>query len=320
MKLSICIPTYNRSSYLKRFLEKLYSEIAKFSLHERVEVIVSDNSSSDDTPDIVQSFVKKGLIYSRNENNIGPDANFLKLFEMSTGEYIWLPGDDDLFTDDFLPYILQTAEKEKFDYFYLRTVGESAVPGKRTYTAVSNSELFSRTTIFTTFMTSQIIRSNLIKPHLNEAKKYLGGFMAYYFIFAKALENSKICLISNQKEILMTVENTGGYSFYKVWGDAVFTSLYDTGFIKNKKLISKFRMDMFFILILPVTYNLRKGGSGNKFIAENSEFDIRKYFGTGLYPFIFRIYEKAPLLPLGPLHFFARSVNKLRRVLLKSIC
>ena len=48
MKLSICIPTYNRSSYLKRFLEKLYAEIAKFSLHDKVEVIVSDNSRSEE--------------------------------------------------------------------------------------------------------------------------------------------------------------------------------------------------------------------------------------------------------------------------------
>lgn len=320
MKLSICIPTYNRSSYLKRFLEKVYAEIAKFSLQDQVQVIVSDNSSADDTPEIVQSFVKKGLIYSRNEKNIGPDANFLKLFEMAIGEYIWLPGDDDLFEDDFLPYILQAANKEKFDYFYLRTLGEPSVPGTRSYTTVSNTELFSRATIFTTFMTSQVIRSNLVKPHINEARKYLGGFMAYYFIFTKALEEAKICLISDQKEILMTVENTGGYSFYKVWGDAVFTSLYDTGFVNNKKLVSKFRMDMFVILILNVTYNLRKGGSGNKFIAGNGEFDIRKYFGMGLYPLIFRIYEKAPIFPLGMLHFVIRGFNKSRRILSRAVC
>lgn len=320
MKLSICIPTYNRSSYLKRFLKKLYAEIDKFSLQNQVEVIVSDNSSADDTPDIVQSFIKKGLIYSRNESNIGPDANFLKLFGMSTGEYIWLPGDDDLFADDFLPYILQTAEKERFDYFYLRTVGKPSSPSNRGYVAVSNTELFSRATIFTTFMTSQIIRAELVKPHINDARKYLGGFMAYYFIFAKALEASKICLISNQKEIFMTVENTGGYSFYKVWGDAVFTSLYDTGFANNQKLISKFRMDMFVILILSVTYNLRKGGSSNKFIAGKGEFDICKYFGVGFYPMFFRIYEKAPLMPLGLLHFFIRGLNKTRRVFSQAVC
>ncbi|MBR7633453.1 glycosyltransferase family 2 protein [Janthinobacterium lividum] len=320
MKLSICIPTYNRSGYLKRFLEKLYSEIEKFSLQKQVEVIVSDNSSVDDTPTIVQAFINKGLIYSRNENNIGPDANFLKLFEMSTGEYIWLPGDDDLFAEDFLPYILQAAEKEKFDYFYLRTVGDSSSSSSRSYSTVSNNELFSRTTIFTTFMTSQVIRSKLVKPYINEARKYLGGFMAYYFIFAKALEESKICLISDQKEIFMTVENTGGYNFYNVWGDAVFTSLYDTGFASNQKLISKFRMDMFVILILSVTYNLRKGGSGNKFIAGKEEFNIRKYFGTGLYPLIFSLYQKAPLFLLGGLHFFIRGLNKTRRIFSKAVC
>ena len=320
MKLSICIPSYNRAAYLKSFLEKLFLEIEHNSFQNTVEVIVSDNCSPDDTPAICSEFIGRGLIYTRNQENIGPDANFLKLFSLAQGEYIWLPGDDDTFCDGLITYILSTAEKEKFDYFYLRTMGEIAQPSSRSYSTVPNTELFGRTTIFTTFMTSQVIKAALIHPYIEEAKKYLGGYMAYYYIFAKALETAEICLISDQKEIHMTIENTGGYSFYKVWGDAVFASLYDTGFVKNKKLLSRFRLDMFLILILPVTYKQRQGGGGNKFSATSEKFDVTKYFAGFWYSAFFSLYRKAPIPLVGMVHLGVRIFNKVRRLSFGAVC
>ncbi len=320
MKLSVCIPTYNRSRYLQLFLEKIFAEIEKYDLSAQIEVIVSDNCSADDTELVCGRFSGNGLIYSRNTENIGPDANFLKLFETAQGEYIWLPGDDDSFADGFLPYVFNAVEKENFDYFYLRTVGDEPGINGRNYNSVSNVELFGQTSIFTTFMTSQIIKSSLIKPHIEESRKYLGGFMAYYYIFCKALENSKICLISNQREIMMTVDNTGGYNFYRVWGDTVFTSLYATKLIENKKEISRFKIDMFIILILSVTFKLRRGSSGSNFVAGYENFNIRKYFDSYLYSSIFEIYKKYPLPIVTILHGFIKIGNKVRRKMLGSVC
>ena len=93
--LTIAIPTYNRSGFLAQLLEILAPQLAGES---RVELIISDNASPDDTPEVVASFREKGLalIYRRNETNIGPDANFLQCFEQARGEYLWLFGDDDI--------------------------------------------------------------------------------------------------------------------------------------------------------------------------------------------------------------------------------
>ena len=80
--LTIAIPTYNRSACLAQLLEALAPQLMGES---RVELIVSDNASPDDTSAVVAAFRDKGfaLNYSRNETNIGADANFIKCFELA---------------------------------------------------------------------------------------------------------------------------------------------------------------------------------------------------------------------------------------------
>ena len=55
--LSICIPTFNRSSYLRNTLNSIVSQ--QEFLSEKVEIIISDNASTDETPDVVKEFTAK---------------------------------------------------------------------------------------------------------------------------------------------------------------------------------------------------------------------------------------------------------------------
>lgn len=91
--LSICIPTRNRAAYLRDAL----AEIARQGGGD-VEVVVSDNASTDDTEAVVAAArgALPRLVYHRWEENAGADRNFLKVVELAGGEYCWLFGDDDL--------------------------------------------------------------------------------------------------------------------------------------------------------------------------------------------------------------------------------
>ena len=66
--LTIAIPTYNRAWCLRDLLSSLASQLKDES---RVELIVSDNASPDETPSLVQDFVARGLRvrYLRNAEN-----------------------------------------------------------------------------------------------------------------------------------------------------------------------------------------------------------------------------------------------------------
>ena len=75
--LTIAIPTYNRATCLRELLSVLTDQLRHES---RVELLISDNASPDQTPAVVKDFVTRGLQvrYIRNTQNIGPDANFLQ--------------------------------------------------------------------------------------------------------------------------------------------------------------------------------------------------------------------------------------------------
>jgi hypothetical protein len=116
--LTIAIPTYNRARYLRELLSVLFDQLIT---ERRVELIVSDNASPDETPALVEEYQKRGLqIRSvRNEVNIGPDANFLQCFEMARGKYFWLFGDDDIIVPGGISHILSLLAMDDYALVYV---------------------------------------------------------------------------------------------------------------------------------------------------------------------------------------------------------
>jgi glycosyltransferase involved in cell wall biosynthesis len=95
LKISICIPQYNRIEYLvsnlKRIALQTYSDI---------EITISDDCSTDDTSRIIEELktdFRFPIIYSRNNTNLGYDRNMRKSMELATGDYVIILGNDDSF-------------------------------------------------------------------------------------------------------------------------------------------------------------------------------------------------------------------------------
>lgn len=102
--LTIAIPTYNRAGYLGKQLDRL-----KKQNYERIEMLVCDNGSSDNTAEIVKQYQKDmpNLIYSRNTENIGFDRNVMKLYCLAQSKYIWFVSDDDAILDGAVCNVLE---------------------------------------------------------------------------------------------------------------------------------------------------------------------------------------------------------------------
>lgn len=95
--VSIAIPTYNRSNRLEETLTRLSVHPEIFA--DWVEIVVSDNASTDDTPGIVAAFTArtgKSVRYGRNDRNLGIDGNIHAVSRLATGRYLLLMSDDDL--------------------------------------------------------------------------------------------------------------------------------------------------------------------------------------------------------------------------------
>jgi len=102
-KFSLAIPTYNNSKYLDKQLEIIFQNFKKIKLKNFLEVVISDNCSTDNTRYVIKKFEKKikhlnslKLKYRKNSTNIGYPKNFINLIKILKSEYVIFLGDDDL--------------------------------------------------------------------------------------------------------------------------------------------------------------------------------------------------------------------------------
>jgi glycosyltransferase involved in cell wall biosynthesis len=78
--ISICIPTYNREQLIGDCLDSVVSQINDNNL-SLIEIIISDNASTDNTKKIVETYQQKysNISYYRNDSNLGLIRNIIKV-------------------------------------------------------------------------------------------------------------------------------------------------------------------------------------------------------------------------------------------------
>lgn len=92
--ISICIPTFNRAVFLEKTLKSLVNQKI-FIETNHVEIVISDNNSSDNTEIIVMKYKKmfpKKIFYNKNFTNIF-DKNIEKVLSLGSGKFLKLNND-----------------------------------------------------------------------------------------------------------------------------------------------------------------------------------------------------------------------------------
>ena len=110
--VSIVVPTYNHSIYLKRALESIINQT-----YENWEVIVIDNHSTDNTFEVVANFKNNRIKYLQvhNKGIIAISRNIG--IKSANGEWIAFLDSDDWWTRDKLEICIQSIN-EKVDFIY----------------------------------------------------------------------------------------------------------------------------------------------------------------------------------------------------------
>jgi glycosyltransferase involved in cell wall biosynthesis len=91
--VSIGVPVYNGEKTIERALDALIAQN-----YSNLEIIISDNASTDATEEICKRYVQKDsrVSYNRLKKNFGAIWNFIRVFETSTGDYfMWAAADDE---------------------------------------------------------------------------------------------------------------------------------------------------------------------------------------------------------------------------------
>ena len=105
--VSIGLPVYNGENYLALAVESLLGQT-----YENIELIISDNASTDRTCEIARRFemADARVRYVRKEQNVGVLENFNGVFPMSAGKYFMWASHDDIWHRDFVTELVTALE------------------------------------------------------------------------------------------------------------------------------------------------------------------------------------------------------------------
>jgi len=109
-KVSIGLPVYNGEKYLRKTLCCLLDQSFK-----NIEIIISDDGSTDSTEQICNEFSKKDnrIRYFRQNKNFGmPVKNFRFVLEYAIGEYFMFASHDDYWDSNFIEELVKVLDND----------------------------------------------------------------------------------------------------------------------------------------------------------------------------------------------------------------
>jgi abequosyltransferase len=228
--LTLAVPTYNRANCLRELLSGLAEQLKN---EPRVELIISDNASPDETPAVVADFIACGLKvrYIRNSENIGADANFLQCFEQASGKYVWLFSDDDLIVPGGVSKIVSYCEAADYDLISLSNYpfeeAHLGTPAGERYDAIEiidPREYAARVHVFFTFISGNIInKDTVLSAGQRPFSELIGTSLIQLGWTYTALNRFSRGLYIREKLIGVRLNNTGGYKLFQVFGSTLAT-------------------------------------------------------------------------------------------------
>jgi glycosyltransferase involved in cell wall biosynthesis len=120
--VSICVPVFNSEHFIH---ETILSAINQS--YENIEVIITDNNSTDNTWSIINSFNDKRIIKVKNDINYGMNENYRQAFSLAKGEYITFLCGDDVLNKSAIHKQVNLLEKTPdaaFSYGFIEFIGD----------------------------------------------------------------------------------------------------------------------------------------------------------------------------------------------------
>lgn len=317
--LSIAIPTYNRAKYLDRNLGLLRDQLKHNYLD--VEVIVFDNHSNDDTPLVVEKYLKFGfgLKYFRNEVNMGPDYNIAQCYSKSVGKYVLALADDDLLVSNSIDKILSVLKYGEYGVVYLSGVGLNKI--SKNYSASNQGQVklqefldpfafLKKVNYFITFISANIVNRMYLEEGLF-LRNMNTNLVQVPFILNAIISSSKNAVIC---DILLGVQedNSGGYNLFEVFGrnfnSVIENLLVEKNFSSKEKVLRLINNQLLTRFFPYWILKLREGNHlyvMKKPISElNNAFRRYSYFWLFNYPI-----SKSPLITAKLLYMILRGYN-----------
>lgn len=222
--LTIAIPTYNRSGYLDLCLSQLCKQ---WRGHEnQIEILVSNNMSTDDTDRIADKYMSLGypLVYIKNAENIGSDRNIAQCFHRALGKYVLILGDDDVLVDTSVGKIIEELRTGDYGVVFLQPYGYDHDFAKerplrlfkRKAVYIDKGKFIRKLGVYSTFISANIINKSLIHSTV-DPYSFAGTNLVQLFLIYHAVLASQKNLYLPEYLVACKRNNSGGYNFISIF-------------------------------------------------------------------------------------------------------
>lgn len=318
--LTIAIPTYNRSNFLDTALSYIFIQIK--DKNYPLELIVSDNCSSDNTSVFVQKYIDKGLTirYIKNVENKGPDFNIAQCFNLAQGKFVLILGDDDILIEGSISKIIHLLIAEP-DIGILHITGKEydknnnliGIPVNSNKYQLYNYQLdFLKKIHYNfTFISGNILNKSLIRTDLEVMRFNNTNLIQLGWTFHILLLSKKNIYLEDDLLGIGSVQNTGGYKLFEVFAinfNKIMNSFKFEGF--NTKYINVINNNLIMSFFPGFIFSARNSDR-NSFDGESLTSTLKDQYKNN---FLYWIYI-APLitLPRGIAQYWLYFLNLLNR-------
>lgn len=213
--LSICIPTYNRAYILDKSLQTLVCQDI-FQKTNEVEIVISDNCSSDNTRSIVYKYINKygdKIKYSVNQKNV-QDMNFPLALKLGKGKFLKLCNDTILYSKTSLEDMIYIIKNNLDDMPILFFLNEKE---KNTYSYNSLNEFIAKVSFMITWSGSFGIWKDDVK-YLKYMEKFTNTRLCQSAVLLKMIDDKKnVKVITNHLFDLYKPSLSGNYNLAEVF-------------------------------------------------------------------------------------------------------
>jgi glycosyltransferase involved in cell wall biosynthesis len=201
------------------------------SLNVEVEVVVVDNASLDDTPQVAaanrEHFVR--FTYVRNDNNLGIDGNIHRCSQLASGIYVQFLSDDDVLLPGALRHIVQhLLARPQAEFFFLNLVSfvnevpvESAYEPRIAITddliCTNQNQIVSTCGIWLTFLSSFVFRRAAWNRSVG-LESYIGTDIYLSYALFDLLSTANESVVVARPLIAARAHFSGNYRIFYAFG------------------------------------------------------------------------------------------------------
>jgi glycosyltransferase involved in cell wall biosynthesis len=309
--LSICIPTYNRAGYIY-FTLKSITEQKIFKDTNYIEIVVSDNFSTDLTQRIVKIFTDKypdKIIYNKNKENIG-DNNFAKALSLGKGEVLKLHNDNFMFLDGALDKIISTinsVRKDKTIIFF----ANSNSPLNKDFLCNNLNEFLSAASYLTTWIAAFSVWREDFEKIENFTRNVHTNLSQTDIIFDLSASGKKILVYNKLVFEGYNVSKKGGYNISKIFGKNYLSFLkpyLKTGQLDKKNYEAE-KKRLLLNHIIPMRFSNSRREKGWVFSTDGFWRHLIGDYWYNTY-FYFSIFKVLRLMLDAEINLIGRKLNK----------